>query len=91
MIDGVDQYVLLFANQVTVVAGALVGLVLGAVEVAYLPVQLADPVNVVFNVNSHEVDRQDAIVNVRLELASAAGVPTFNLLFLLKIFLLNCH
>ena len=54
VIDGVDQHVFPFADEVAVVAGALVGLVLGAVEVAYLPVPLADPVDVVLDVNAHQ-------------------------------------
>ncbi|MNY10689.1 hypothetical protein D3C86_1436780 [compost metagenome] len=64
VIDGIDQHVLPFADEVAVVAGALVGLVLGAVEVAYLPVPLADPVDVVLDVNAHQAVPQQAIVNV---------------------------
>ncbi|WP_377519181.1 hypothetical protein [Microbulbifer taiwanensis] len=54
VIDGIDQHVLPFADEIAVVVGALVGLVLGTVEVTYLPVPLADPVDVVLDVNAHQ-------------------------------------
>ncbi len=66
VIDSIDQHILAFADEIAVVAGALVGLVLGAVKVAHLPVPLADPVNVVFDVNGHQVVPQNAIANVQL-------------------------
>ncbi|MNT62029.1 hypothetical protein D3C72_1997170 [compost metagenome] len=63
MVDGVDQHGLLLADQIAVVAGALEGLVFGAVKVTNLPIALTDPVDVFFEQNSHtnaylaEVDR----------------------------------
>lgn len=56
MVDGVDQYGLLLADQITVVAGALEGLVFGAVKVTNLPIALTDPVDVFFEQNRHAED-----------------------------------
>ena len=52
-VDGIDQNILLLTDQIAVVAGAFGGLVLGTVKVTNFPVTLANPVNVVFDMDAH--------------------------------------
>ncbi len=52
-VDCIDQNCFLFPEQVAVVTGAPGGLVLGTVKIPDLPVSLANPVNIVFDMNGH--------------------------------------
>ena len=53
MIDGIDQHVFLFADEIAVVAAAAQRFIFGAVEITHFPVTLANPKNVIFNRNRH--------------------------------------
>ena len=53
VIDGIDQHVFPFTNQIAVVAAAAQRFVFRAVEITHFPVTLANPMNVIFNQNRH--------------------------------------
>ncbi|STV93532.1 Uncharacterised protein [Klebsiella pneumoniae] len=53
MIDGIDQHVFLFADEIAVVAAAAQRFIFGAVEITHFPVTLANPKNVIFHHNRH--------------------------------------
>ncbi len=53
MIDGIDQHVFLFADEIAVIAAAAQRFIFGAVEITHFPVTLANPKNVIFHHNRH--------------------------------------
>ena len=53
VIDGIDQHVFSFADEIAVVAAAAQRFVFRPVEIAHFPVTLTDPMNVIFNQNRH--------------------------------------
>ena len=53
MIDGINQYVFAFTDEIAVVAAAAQRFVFGTVEITNFPVTLPNPMNVIFYVNSH--------------------------------------
>ncbi|MNP73697.1 hypothetical protein D3C76_1704510 [compost metagenome] len=53
VIDGIDQDVFTFTNQIAVVATAAQSFVFGTMKITHFPVTLADPMNVIFNQNRH--------------------------------------
>ena len=53
VIDGIDQYVFSFADEIAVVAAAAQRFVFRPVEIAHFPVTLTHPMNVIFNQNRH--------------------------------------
>ena len=53
VIDGIDQHVFSFADEIAVVAAAAQRFVFRPVEIAHFPVTLTHPMNVIFNQNRH--------------------------------------
>ena len=53
VIDGIDQDVFTFANEIAVVAAAAQRFVFRPVKITYFPVTLTHPMNVIFNQNRH--------------------------------------
>ncbi|CQZ65332.1 Uncharacterised protein [Salmonella enterica subsp. enterica serovar Typhi] len=53
MIDGIDQHILFFTNEIAVIAAATQRFVFSAVKITYFPVALANPMNIIFNQNRH--------------------------------------
>ncbi|SAF38849.1 Uncharacterised protein [Enterobacter cloacae] len=53
VIDGIDQNVFTFTNQIAVVAAAAQRFVFRPVKITYFPVTLTHPMNVIFNQNRH--------------------------------------
>ena len=64
MIDCINQHVLSFTDEIAVVARPFVCLVLSTVKISNFPVPLADPVNVVFDMNGHLAIPQYVIVGI---------------------------
>ena len=53
MIDGINQDIFLFPDEIAVIAAAAQRFVFGAVKITHFPVTLANPMNVIFNQNRH--------------------------------------
>ncbi|MNP24972.1 hypothetical protein D3C76_1177630 [compost metagenome] len=53
MIDGVDQHVFFFPDEIAVIAAAAQRFVFRSVKITYFPVTLTNPMNIVFNQNRH--------------------------------------
>ena len=53
MVDGVDQHVFFFADEVAVVTAAAQRFIFRAVKISYFPVTLTHPMNVIFHHNRH--------------------------------------
>ena len=53
MIDGIDQHIFFFPDEIAVVAAAAQRFVFSPVEITHFPVALANPMNVIFNQNRH--------------------------------------
>ncbi len=53
VIDGIDQDVFTFADEIAVVAAAAQRFIFRPVEIAHFPVTLTHPMNVIFNQNRH--------------------------------------
>ncbi|SAE25512.1 Uncharacterised protein [Enterobacter cloacae] len=53
VIDGIDQDVFTFTNEIAVVAAAAQRFVFRPVKITYFPVTLTHPMNVIFNQNRH--------------------------------------
>ncbi len=53
VIDGIDQHVFSFADEIAVVAAAAQRFIFRPVEIAHFPVTLTHPMNVIFNQNRH--------------------------------------
>ena len=90
MIDGIDQYIFLFTDEIAVVAGPLGRVIFGPVEFSNLPVTLSDPVDVVFDMNGHT---DDSFVQSPTsdESVIARRMPIFILLFFIIFIFTDCH
>ena len=53
LIDGVDQHVFFFADEVAVVAAAAQRFIFCTVKITHFPVTLTNPMNVIFHHNRH--------------------------------------
>ncbi len=53
VIDGIDQHIFTFTNEIAVVAAAAQRFIFRPVEIAHFPVTLTHPMNVIFNQNRH--------------------------------------
>ena len=53
MVDGVDQHVFFFADEVAVVAAAAQRFIFCTVKITHFPVTLTNPMNVIFHHNRH--------------------------------------
>ena len=53
VVNGVDQDIFTFTDQIAVIAAATQRFIFGTVKITHFPVTLANPMNVIFNQNRH--------------------------------------
>lgn len=78
MIDGIDQHILFFTNEIAVIAAAAQRFVFSAVKITYFPVALANPMNIILT----RIDITTSIHSTftKVVLLIAGSVPILHLI-----------